>query len=152
MKRNVKYIAIHCTGASQNQSVESILRYWREVKGWKNPGYHRLISADGTVHNLLPFDKVSNGVEGYNSVSIHICYIGGQHGDDRTEAQKASLLNCIYEAIEYINDLEGLPEIEKINAKKNPVIIQGHLDFPDLRIPKDCPNFNAKQEYEWITA
>lgn len=150
MKRKVKYIAIHCTGASQNQTVESILKYWKEVKGWKYPGYHRLISPDGTIHELLDFDKVSNGVEGYNSASINICYIGGHHGDDRTEAQKASLLNCIYEAIEYINDLEGLTEEQKIRAPKKQIIIQGHRDFPNVK--KDCPNFDAKQEYSWITA
>lgn len=137
MSRKIKYLVIHCTGASQNQTVDSILRYWKNVKGWKNPGYHRLIEADGTVHNLLPFDKVSNGVEGYNSQSIHICYIGGQHGDNRTEAQKAAILLCIKEALEWVG---------------HKVIIQGHRDFPNLKVPKDCPSFDARAEYAWITA
>lgn len=149
-KRKVKYIAIHCTGADQNQSVESIQNYWRNVKKWKNPGYHRLISHDGTIHNLLHFDNVSNGVKGFNSITINICYIGGQHNDNRTEEQKAGILNCIYEAIEYINDLEGLTEEEKINAPKNEIIIQGHRDFPDVN--KACPQFEAKKEYSWITS
>src|SRR5690606_27283726 len=113
-KRKVKYIAIHCTGASQQQTVKSILEYWRDVKKWKQPGYHRLISADGVIYKLLDFDLVSNGVQGYNSETINICYIGGQHVDNRTEEQRASMLDCIYEAIEYINDLEGLTEEEKI--------------------------------------
>lgn len=146
----MKYIAIHCTGASKTQSVDSILRYWRENLGWKSPGYHRIIEPDGTIHNLLNFDLVSNGVQGFNSQSINICYIGGQHRDDRTEEQKASLLGCIYEAIEYINDLKGLTEAQKIKAPKNEIIIQGHRDFPNVN--KACPNFDAKNEYEWITS
>lgn len=146
----MKYIAIHCTGASQKQKVDSILRYWKEKLGWKNPGYHRIIEPDGTVHNLLDFDLVSNGVQGYNSETINICYIGGKEKDDRTEEQKASLLGCIYEAIEYINDLKGLTEAQKIKAPKNEIIIQGHRDFPNVN--KACPNFDAKKEYEWITS
>lgn len=146
----MKYIAIHCTGASQRQTVDSILRYWTEKLGWKSPGYHRIIEPDGTIHNLLDFDLVSNGVQGFNSKSINICYIGGQHGDDRTEEQKASLLGCIYAAIEYINDMKGLTESQKIKAPKNAIIIQGHRDFPNVN--KACPNFDAKKEYEWITS
>lgn len=150
IKRKVKYIAIHCTGADQNQTVASIQRYWTLVKKWKNPGYHRLIDQHGIIYKLLHFDNVSNGVQGYNSETINICYIGGQHFDNRTEAQKVGILDCIYEAIEYINDLEGLSELEKIQAPKNEIIIQGHRDFPNVN--KACPQFNAKDEYSWITS
>ncbi len=150
MKRNVVGIAVHCTGASQNQSIESIQKYWKEVRGWKNPGYHRIVEADGTKHKLLHFDKVSNGVGGHNSDIINICYVGGQYRDDRTDAQKAGLLDFIYEAIEYINDLEGLTEEEKIRAPKKKIFIKGHRDFPNVK--KSCPQFDAEKEYEWITA
>jgi N-acetylmuramoyl-L-alanine amidase len=135
--RNIDYIVIHCTGASQKQTVQSILNYWKNEKKWKSVGYHRLISADGTVHNLADFDKVTNGVAGFNSKSIHICYIGGKDNDERTEAQKASILNCIKEALEY----EGI-------TKK--IKILGHRDFPNVK--KACPQFNAIDEYSWITA
>ena len=131
--RKVKYIAIHCTGASQQQSVNSILRYWEKTLGWRNPGYHRLIEADGTVHKLAPFEGITNGVRGFNSECIHIAYIGGEHGDNRTEEQKAAILDCIFEAMEWIGDKP---------------IIQGHRDFPN--VAKSCPSFDAKKEYEWI--
>jgi len=137
--REVDYIVIHCTGASQKQSVESILRYWREVKGWKQVGYHRIIEPNGEINNLATFDEVTNGVRGYNHNSIHICYIGGKNTDDRTEQQKASILICIKEALEYVKC-----------AKNTKVIIQGHRDFDG--VIKDCPQFSAKQEYSWITA
>jgi N-acetylmuramoyl-L-alanine amidase len=137
MKRKVDYIVIHCTGASQNQTVESIRRHWREVMEWKNVGYHRLISADGTVHKLADFNEVTNGVKGFNHNSIHICYIGGQHNDNRTEAQKAAILDCIFEALKWMDNPEN-------------VIIQGHRDFEGVR--KNCPQFSALNEYSWITA
>lgn len=138
MKRKIKYIAIHCTASSQSSSVQNILRYWKETLGWKNVGYHRLIEADGTIHALSDFNHATNGVKGFNHESIHISYIGGitsqgNSVDNRTEAQKAAILTCIREALDW-------------NGSK--LIIQGHRDFG---AKKDCPCFDAKTEYSWIT-
>ena len=134
MNRKVTHIVIHCTGASQLQTVESIQRHWRDVLGWKNVGYHRLIDSAGKVTKLANFNAVTNGVGGHNQNTIHICYIGGKDNDNRTMLQKASILDCIYEAITWVGEK---------------VIIQGHRDFP--KVKKACPQFDAKKEYEWIT-
>jgi N-acetylmuramoyl-L-alanine amidase len=137
--RNIDYIVIHCTATPQHATVESILNYWRNNLGWKNPGYHMLIEANGKVHKLQDFDNPTNGVKGHNYNSIHISYIGGVTGtmkpiDNRTYEQKAAILDCIRQAVEYT---EG---------KK--LIIQGHRDFPG--VTKACPSFDAKKEYKWI--
>lgn len=138
--RNIKYIVIHCTATSQRATVSGILNYWKHNLGWKNPGYHRLIEPDGTVHKLQDFNRNTNGVKGYNSSSIHISYIGGidekgKPKDNRTEEQKASILDCIREALQY-------------NGCTDMTIIQGHRDFPE--VAKECPSFDAKSEYSWI--
>ena len=137
--RKIKYIVIHCTASPQTASVQNILRYWKETLGWKSVGYHRLIEADGTIHNMSHFDSPTNGVKGFNHESIHISYVGGvspanKPMDNRTEQQKVSILSCIREALEYSG--KG-------------VIIQGHRDFPNVN--KACPSFDAKEEYQWIT-
>jgi N-acetylmuramoyl-L-alanine amidase len=137
MIRKIDYIVIHCTATSQNATVSAIQRYWRDVLKWKSAGYHILIEADGTRNYLQPFERPANGVRGYNQNSIHISYIGGIDAqgkaiDNRTEAQKKSIIKAINEAIEWIGN--------------NNVIIQGHRDFPNVR--KDCPSFNAKNEYK----
>lgn len=132
--RDIKYIAIHCTATPQNTKVESILNYWRNNLGWKNPGYHYIILPNGSYQNLLPIDQVANGVAGYNSVSIHISYIGGidtngRHLDNRTNEQKRALIRLIMD----------------MKAKFPKAIVQGHRDFPNVK--KACPSFNAKTEY-----
>lgn len=137
MKRKINNIVIHCTGANQNQSVQSILNYWKNTLGWKNVGYHRLIDKYGNIHNLSDFNQVTNGVKGHNSNSIHICYIGGEFEDNRTELQKAGILECIYEALRWVDN-------------PNKIEIKGHRDFKG--VTKSCPQFDAKKEYEWITA
>lgn len=136
MKRNIKYIIVHCTATLQSATVESIKKYWKEVKCWNSPGYHYLIKADGEVVVLLNEDEVSNGCQGYNHNSINVCYIGGVDSknisiDNRTEAQRKALLEV----------LSG------IKARHPDAKIISHRD---LNPHKDCPSFCATKEYEQI--
>lgn len=143
--RNIQYIAVHCTASHQSQTIEGLKQEFKR-KGWANPGYHYVISPDGKITQLLDEDKVSNGVKGFNSISINVAYIGGidSNGkpiDNRSAEQKKSLRILL-----------------KMLHKKYPnAIIQGHRDFsPDLNrngkiepfeYIKACPCFNAKEEY-----
>lgn len=129
--RDIQYIVAHCTATDQDATPEAILRYWRERRGWKNPGYHYLIDKDGKIHQLQDEDKIANGVRGFNQVSIHVCYIGGKYYDDRTDMQKAIMLGLM-------KDLRG----RYPNAK-----IQGHRDFPNVH--KSCPRFDAEIEFNF---
>ena len=142
--RKIKYIAVHCTAGSQRSTVNDLLAEFKK-KGWKAPGYHYVITADGKIHQLLDTEKVSNGVKGYNSVTVNIAYTGGMYGvDNRTDEQKKSLVILL-----------------KLLRKRYPdAVIQGHRDFsPDLngngKIDKNewikkCPSFDAKTEYKGI--
>ena len=60
--RNVKFIAIHCTASQPNATKESILNYWKNVLKWKSVGYHRLIDANGIIHELANYEQTTNGV------------------------------------------------------------------------------------------
>ncbi|WP_443730696.1 N-acetylmuramoyl-L-alanine amidase [Segatella buccae] len=143
--RRIKYIAVHCTASHQSQTIESLKQEFRH-KGWVNPGYHYVVSPDGKITQLLDENKVSNGVKGFNTVSINVAYIGGidingKPIDNRTEEQKQSLRSLL----------------KLLHNKFPTAVIQGHRDFsPDLnrdgRITsneyiKACPCFDAKAEY-----
>ena len=142
--RKIKYIAVHCTAGSQKATVNDLLAEFKR-KGWKAPGYHYVITADGKIHQLLDTEKVSNGVKGFNSVTVNIAYTGGMDGvDNRTDEQKKSLVTLL-----------------KLLRKRYPdAVIQGHRDFsPDLNGNgkseksewiKMCPSFDAKTEYKDI--
>lgn len=128
---------MHCTATPQTTTVESIKQYWKTQLGWKMPGYHFIVKADGQVVNLLPIEQVSNGVKGFNSVTINVCYIGGidnnkKPTDNRTPQQKQSLLKVLKE----------------LKQKFPKAIIQGHSQFPNVN--KACPCFDAKKEYKNI--
>lgn len=149
--RDIKYLAVHCTATAQKTTIPQLLAIFK-ANGWRMPGYHYAITPDGTVHKLLDEDKVSNGVKGYNSVSINVAYIGGveKRGvkvvgvDNRTPEQKEALRQLLTE----------------LRSRYPKAVIQGHRDFsPDSngngiidpweRI-KECPCFEAKIEYKDI--
>lgn len=135
--RTINYIAVHCSATVQTAKVSSIQKYWKEQLGWKNPGYHVIVEANGNAVELLPIDQVSNGVGGYNSHLLNICYIGGVDAngkptDNRTCEQKITMLHWLHKWKKMFP-----------NAK-----IQGHRDFP--KVKKACPSFDAKKEYQSI--
>lgn len=135
--RPIKYIVMHCTATNQDAKIDSIVRYWRKVLGWKNNGYHYIIDKNGNYTKITDLDKIANGVKGYNQYSIHISYIGGIDSkgnpiDNRTIAQKNTQLYLARD----------------LKRKFPNAIIQGHRDFPNVK--KACPCFNAKEEFSDI--
>jgi hypothetical protein len=72
----------------------------------------------------------TNGVKCKNSVSRHICYVGGldlqmKAKDTRTDAQKESMKK-------YVLDF----------MRKHPTVkVVGHNEF----FPKSCPSFDVKE-------
>lgn len=144
--RTIKRIFVHCTAGSQKQTVADLQAEFKR-KGWKNPGYHYVIQADGTVKQLLGEQFVSNGVKGYNSTSVNVAYMGGIDADgkavdNRTDAQKASLITLLKELKGRYPNAEILGHRD-ISPDKNG---NGIVD-PWERI-KECPCFNAKDEYK----
>jgi N-acetylmuramoyl-L-alanine amidase len=135
--RKVNFIAVHCTAGNQKATVNDLLSEFKH-KGWKNPGYHYVVTADGVIHQLLTTDKVSNGVKGYNSQLVNIAYTGGidlctgKAVDNRTTAQKKSLRSLL----------------RVLRTQFPEAVIQGHRDFHG--VAKACPSFDAKQEYSDI--
>ena len=148
--KKLQYLVIHCTGTPEgrNDKAEDVVA-WHTAQppvgfGWKRPGYSNIIELDGTLVNVRAYnndgwvqaDERTNGARGYNDVSRHICYIGGQdkYGktkDTRTAEQIDVLAKyCIATRL-------GHPDVEII----------GHTD---LNPGKDCPSFNVKEWFKKV--
>lgn len=134
---------VHCSAGSQKAKAADVLAFFlspvsKGGNGWKAPGYHYFIEADGTIVEMWPEEKVSNGVKGYNSVSINVAYAGGVDlsapgnppVDNRTPQQKASLLILL----------------KSLKDKYPGAAIHSHKDFAN----KACPSFDATKEYASI--
>ena len=146
MERDIKYIAVHCTASPQHWGVAELNRVFKQ-RGFKRPGYHYVITKDGVVHPMESEERYSNGVKGFNMVTINVAYVGGIDStgkgvDNRTPEQKEALRELL----------------KKLKAKYPKAKIQGHRDFsedkngygiidPWERI-KECPCFDAIPEYK----
>lgn len=142
--RKIEKIIIHCSAGNQKAKAADIVYFHTGPKGkgcngWKTPGYHYFIEADGKVVQLVPLDRVSNGCKGHNSTAVNVCYAGGVDlskprpyppVDNRTPAQKAALRRLLAEL------RRQFPEAE----------IHSHSDFAN----KACPSFDATAEYSDI--
>ena len=147
-KRGISRLFVHCTAGWPNESNEALFKGFKD-RGWKNPGYHVTVDADGTAWLLQPVDLVANGVAGYNSNSLHISYKGGivkaikrlAASDTRTEAQKETLLLILkhwkkqYPKAHILGHRDISPDTN----------LNGKIDFWE-RI-KECPCFDAIPEY-----
>ncbi len=133
--RNIKYIVIHCTATPSNTTIESIKRYWKNVRGWGDTvGYHYIIKRNGEIIKLLDESNNSNGVYAHNSECINIAYIGGidkdgKPTDNRTPQQKQVMFDKI---VQLTDKYKGVQAI-------------GHRDFPNVH--KACPCFDVK---DWL--
>ena len=136
--REILFLTIHCSAGPQDQSTQSIKNYWANVLGWRSYGYHYLINKDGSIEELTPLEKPTNGVKGYNANSIHICYKGGEKGvDNRTQEKKESMVKLL----------------RYLRTRFPKAKIKGHRDFsPDLNkngiiepreYVKLCPGFDV---------
>lgn len=130
--RNITRIVYHCTATQPTTAVAAILKYWQNTLKWKAPGYHIIVTTDGSWTLLYDFNKVSNGVSGINANSIHISYIGGidkagKAKDTRTDEQKS-----IFEACYHL-----------FKSKLPKATHHGHYEFSN----KACPSFRVDN---WI--
>lgn len=146
--RSIKRIFVHCTAGSQRQKIADLQAEFKR-KGWKHPGYHYVIQADGTITQLLGEQFVSNGVKGYNSTSINVAYMGGIDAqskavDNRTPEQKASL-------VKLLKELKGrYPKAEILGHRDISPDTNGNGIVDPWERIKECPCFDAKVEYKDI--
>lgn len=135
--REINKIIVHCSATPEGKEYTvADIDSWHKQRGFNKIGYHYVIYLDGSVHTGREEKEVGAHCKGYNSNSIGVCYIGGcdstgkKAKDTRTDAQKESLLTLLKE----------------LKGKYPQATIYGHRDFAN----KDCPSFDAKNEYKNI--
>lgn len=137
--RKIDTIVIHCSATPEGMDYPlGSLRADHLKRGFVDVGYHYYIKKDGTIQEGRPLEKAGAHAQGHNAHSIGICYEGGLDAnrkpkDTRTDAQKKSMLILIKSTL---RQFQGI------------VTICGHRDFEGVK--KDCPCFNALEEYKHL--
>lgn len=139
----LKYLVLHCTATPEGREVSAAdIRRWHtsappKGRGWKQVGYTDMIHLDGRVERLVNNNEdanvdpweITNGAQGYNSVSRHVVYVGGLASDAKTPKDTRTAEQLASMTV-YVKDF--------------------HRKFPDVKIighnqvaAKDCPSFNV---------
>jgi len=132
LRKRTDYIVIHCSATPPNMDigVEEI-RKMHLQRGFSDVGYNRVIRRSGEWEQGRDDDEVGAHVQGFNSVSIGVCLVGGVDRRNRAED------NFTLEQMDTLRQM--IPELQE---KYPNAVVQGHRDFPDVH--KDCPSFDVQ--------
>lgn len=138
--KELKYLVIHCTATQEGRAISAqTVKDWHTKpapygRGWKRVGYSDLILIDGKRHQFVKHNndiwvdanEITNGASGINSVSRHVCYVGGLDANLKpkntiTKEQSETLSVIIDEVLSYAPN----------------ILIAGHNQFSN----KACPCF-----------
>jgi N-acetylmuramoyl-L-alanine amidase len=132
--RPIDKIIWHCSATKEGDavSVETIRRWHVNDRGWSDIGYHFVIELDGSVKAGRPLAKIGAHVQGHNTRSIGVCYVGGldksgKPKDTRTKAQKAALYDLT----------------DKLMRRFPVATVHGHNEFS----AKACPCFDVRADW-----
>ena len=139
----LEYLIIHCTATPEGRRVTpSDIKKWHTApppkgRGWSKMGYTDLFGLNGEVWNLTPFDQddevdgfeVTNGVRGMNSISRHICYVGGVGADGKPKDTRTPAQFSIMSSY-----------IKLMIARYPDIKVAGHNQFD---AGKACPSFDV---------
>lgn len=156
--KDINKIIIHCSASREDKDYTfDQLIADHKLRGFDTCGYHFYIRKNGIIHPGRPLSVKGAHAAPQNTNTIGICYEGGldkrsKPKDTRTDEQKEQILTCIFTVLQEVKKALG-------NTKK--ITIIGHRDIsPDLNGDgivdktewiKDCPCFEAKEEYKGIT-
>lgn len=75
--RKINKIIIHCSDSDHkiHDNIDCI-RFWHKKKGWKDIGYHFVITKNGAIWTGRPLAEIGAHCHGYNNESIGICLTG----------------------------------------------------------------------------
>lgn len=76
VKRKINKIVVHHSASPMDETTVSDIKRWHRDRGWDHIGYHRVITADGSVANTLSLNLEGYHVYGKNDDSVGICVCG----------------------------------------------------------------------------
>lgn len=84
--RTINKIIIHCSDSEQIADVVSIKQLHMNERGWRDIGYHWVVTRQGEVQVGRPEDEPGAHCKGFNSESFGIC-LGGRHNFDYVQLE-----------------------------------------------------------------
>jgi N-acetylmuramoyl-L-alanine amidase len=134
--RKLTDIVIHCSATDPKMDIGSWeIRKWHLAQGWKDIGYHFVIRLNGAIEQGRPVEQVGAHVQGHNSTTIGVCYVGGVKGK-----KAADTMNHVQEFA-----LAGL--VTNLRREYGALEVMGHNDYTKA---KACPSFKVASRLAYM--
>ena len=127
--REIKKVIVHCSASDnpKHDNVETIRKWHVDENGWKDIGYHFIITKNGDVHKCRDISEVGAHCKGENLDSIGVCLTGNDNFSPDQYFSLAWLLNGI------LNDITTIE------------VVKPHNHYNE---DKTCPNFDLRI-FQW---
>jgi len=86
----ITHLVVHHSASHPNTTPKEIEK-WHIERGFSGIGYHKIITADGIIHNARPEDEVPASIKGHNKGTLAVCLTGSFSRDTPTNYQLISL-------------------------------------------------------------
>jgi N-acetylmuramoyl-L-alanine amidase len=87
-------VVLHTVGVKGDSSVEGIRDFHVRVNGWRDIGYHFVVTKDGTVHTGRPLTQAGAHTQGAND-TVGVCVTGDGDREPWTQAQWRGVLGLL---------------------------------------------------------
>ena len=136
LRSQTLFIVVHSSATFPEMDVDAeTIRQWHtKERGWRDIGYHSVITRDGSIQEGRDYHAVGAHVKGYNEVSVGTCLVGGinKHNDPEfnfTEKQMKSLKR----------------ELQWLKTLFPDAMVVGHRDLDPSTA---CPSFDVRKWLE----
>lgn len=130
--RTVNEVIFHCTATPEGKWFDRAdVNAWHKQRGWALIGYHYLILLDGTIVVGRPVGMVGAHVQGHNTGTIGVAYIGGLTADGKKPKDTRNAAQMA--AAKWL--ISALKAKYKIKRRT-----RGHNEYDK---GKACPSFNV---------
>jgi hypothetical protein len=150
--RNITRIFIHCTATREGQDIDAAtIRKWHKDKGWRDIGYHFVIRLDGTIEKGRDEEAPGAHVDGFNTGSIGVVYVGGidtqgKPKDTRTAAQMTAMEQLVRALV------AAYPRAEVLGHRDISPDRNGNGKVEPSEWLKACPCFDARAWWAKVRA
>jgi hypothetical protein len=118
--RLIDTIYVHHSVSNRDTTTVGMIRGWHLERGFRDIGYHFVITGDGIIHVGRSICETGAHVRGHNRHSIGICVTGNFETERPSHAQQRALTHLI-------NSLRTiLPDAANV---------KGHRDIADTLCP-----------------
>ena len=126
-------IVIHSSATPPRMDIGvDEIRKWHLARGWRDVGYHFIITRDGAIQHGRDRDEIGAHSLGSNHDSIGICLVGGVADDGKTP--EFNFTKFQLESLEdLLNDLLAIYYLAEVVGHRD-VMPPGYTECPSFDV------------------